>query len=80
MIEDDNEEGNKEDKGRMEALENGCGETAASRAREGSLHSPLSGIRISLRLSHLCLEAEEREVTILASKSEAAGGGYGGGE
>ena len=43
-----------------------------SRAREGELHCPPSGIRLTLRPSHIRLEAEEREVMVLASKSEAA--------
>ena len=41
------------------------------RARAGSLHRPPSGIHIPSRLSHLRLEAEAREVTVLALESEA---------
>ena len=47
-LEDDNNDGNEGDKGRTEATENGNRETAASRARLGSFHCPLSGIRLPL--------------------------------
>ena len=47
-------------------------ETAASRARAGSLHLLTSGIRIPPSPSHLCLEAEDQEATVLESDSEVA--------
>ena len=56
----------------MEAAENRDREMEASREREGSLNSPLSGICLPSCLSNICLESEEREVTILALELEAA--------
>ena len=56
----------------MEAAENSVRETAALRVRVGSLHFPPSGTRLPLRPSCFRLEAEEREVTVLASELEAA--------
>ena len=52
--------------------ENGGRETAAERARAGWLHSPPSGIYLPSRPSRLRLEAEEREVKVLAPVLEAA--------
>ena len=63
---------NEADTGRMETAENGGRETAASRARVGSLHNPSSGIRLPLLPSCLCSEVEEQEVTVLASDLEVA--------
>ena len=37
------------------SAENGGGETAALRARVGSLHFPLSEVRLTLHISHICL-------------------------
>ena len=71
-LEDNNDDGNDADKGQMEAVDNIGRKTAASRARARSLHRPLSGIRLPLRPSHIFSEAEEREVTVLASELEAA--------
>ena len=56
----------------MEAAENGDRETAAPRERVGSLHSPPSGTRLPSCPSRICSEAEEREVTVLASEEEPA--------
>ena len=64
-LEDNNNNGNKLDKGRAEAAENSGRETAASRGRGGSLHRPSSGIYLPLHPTCLRLEAEEREVMVL---------------
>ena len=72
LLEDDDDGGYESNKGRTEAAENGGGEKLASIARAGSLHCPPSGIHIPSRLSHICSEAEAREVTMLVSESEAA--------
>ena len=61
-LEEDNRDGNELDKVCTEAAENGGRETAVSRVRAGSLHRPPSGIRLPLRPSRLCLEAEDQEV------------------
>ena len=52
-LEDGNDDGNKADKGRTVAAENGGRETEKSRARAGSLNCTLLGIRLPLRPSHL---------------------------
>ena len=39
--------------------------------RPESLHRPLSGIHISLRLSSICSETEASEVTVSVSESDA---------
>ena len=69
-LEEDNHDGNEEDKGRTESTEKGGREMAESRLRVGSLHCPLSGIRLPLRPICLSLDAEEREVTVLALYEE----------
>ena len=71
-LEDDNGNGNEADMGQMEAAENGGRKTAASKARAGSLHRPLSAIHLPLSLIRLRLEAEEGKVTVLASEEEEA--------
>ena len=69
-LEEDNHDGNEEDKGRTESAEKGGREMAELRLRVGSLHCPLSGIRLPLRPICLSLDAEEREVTVLALYEE----------
>ena len=71
-LEDDKDDGNKVDKGQIEAEENGDRQMAALREISRSLHHLSSGIRLPLFPSHLCSGAEEREVTVLALESEAA--------
>ena len=67
-LEDDNDNGNEADKEQTEAAEKGGREAAASRARAGSLHHSPSGIRIPSCTSCICLEVEERELTVLTSE------------
>ena len=72
MLKDNNNDDKMADKGLMEAEDNGGKEKAMSRARLGSFHCPPLGIRLPLRLRSLRLEAEAREVMVLASELEAA--------
>ena len=71
-LEDDNYDGDREDKGQTEAADNGSIEMAELRTRAGSLHSLPSGIYLPSLPIRLSSEAEEQEVTDLASESEAA--------
>ena len=68
MLEDYNNGGNKVNKGRTGAAENGSREMVTLRARLGSLHHPLSGIHLPLHLS--CLNSEALELMVLLSDSE----------
>ena len=66
QIEDNQNDGNKVDKGYTEAAENRGRETPALRAIAGSLHRPLAGILITFRTSCLRSELEDRGVTVLS--------------
>ena len=71
-MEDKNNDKDEVDKGQTEAVENGDRVTAASRARAGLLHRHPSGIRLPSCPSRICLEAEEREVTVSTPELEVA--------